>query len=185
MTLGFSSLEAFADDDTLDEDSWRMYYVQDQYSQAQVAEAKSDAEEAARSASKAAARVPAPAGMPAMADAPAAPPPSGGMPGMPGMGGSTGPAHKCTPQGALLESLQEALIVLILYLIVAVGKWVHDREALETLRRGDFWVWVVLLVTVGTFLKYFSPKIRDSVLNAAVFNVILLMMQPIKRMAAM
>jgi hypothetical protein len=112
------------------------------------------------------------------------------MPGMAGMGGMgmspvSNSTPRCTPREAFWEAITEALIVVALYLIVAVGKSLHDRQALDTLRSGELWMLFFLLVVIGTFLKTVNNKLRDSLLNASIFNTLLILLTPIKRMQTM
>ena len=113
---------------------------------------------------------------------------AGGGGGPPGFGGGAAggyPPKQCTTYEAFEESTREALIVLALYAIVVLGRWVHDPEALETVLKPDFWVWAVLLIPIGAFLKVVAPKVRDSLLNASIFNIILLLLMPLKHKSMM
>lgn len=80
----------------------------------------------------------------------------------------------------LIQASIETTVIFGLYVVVVAGRSLTNRNYLKALTQIDLWTWVALFLVINTLLKTYYPRFDDQLLNAAVFNVVLTMMTPLK-----
>lgn len=103
-----------------------------------------------------------------------------GMQGHSPPGAPAYPENDGSLQGLMKTAVEDALAVSCLYAIVVFGRGLTTPGATSVFRHSDFWVWVALLVVCNAFLQVFYPALKQQLVQASVFSVMLVLMSPIK-----
>ena len=83
--------------------------------------------------------------------------------------------------GALFKTaLEDSIAATCLYAIVVCGRGLTTPGAMSVFKQTDFWVWLALLVLCNVFLQVFYPALKQQLVQASVFSVVLVLMSPIK-----
>lgn len=102
-------------------------------------------------------------------------------------GGSAGaPPSAPAPAGERLarnlrESVVEAGIIFGVFCIVVLGRSVTDRSAAGVFSHADVYVWLCLMVFVSGYIKTYFPRLQDVMANAALFQIVAMLMAPVTR----
>ena len=85
----------------------------------------------------------------------------------------------------LRESVVEAGIIFGVFCIVVLGRSVTDRSAASVFSSSDVYVWLCLMVFVSAYIKTYFPRLQDVMANAALFQIIAMLMAPVTRFGYM
>lgn len=92
-----------------------------------------------------------------------------------------GPPNDGSVRAVLRTALEDSSAALCLYVIVVAGRSVRSPEARTILGSADLWIWFGMLVVCNIFLQIFYPTLRQHLVQATIFAVLLVLMSPIKR----
>jgi hypothetical protein len=82
--------------------------------------------------------------------------------------------------GIFRIALEDSLAVTCLYAIVVCGRGLTTPGAMSVFSDRSFWLWLALLIICNMFLQVFYPPLRQQLVQASVFSVVLVLMSPIK-----
>jgi hypothetical protein len=77
-------------------------------------------------------------------------------------------------------ALEDSLAVTCLYAIVVCGRGLTTPGAMSVFSDRSFWLWLAILIVCNMFLQVFYPPLRQQLVQATVFSVVLVLMSPIK-----
>jgi hypothetical protein len=101
-----------------------------------------------------------------------------------GLTGSGLPKDDVQSDGSLEDilriALEDSLAVTCLYAIVVCGRGLTTPDAMSVFSDKSFWLWLALLIICNVFLQVFYPPLRQQLVQASVFSVVLVLMSPIK-----
>ena len=77
-------------------------------------------------------------------------------------------------------ALEDSLAVTCLYAIIVCGRGLTTPGAMSVFSDRSFWLWLAILIVCNMFLQVFYPPLRQQLVQASVFSVVLVLMSPIK-----
>ena len=78
-----------------------------------------------------------------------------------------------------VEAIMDTIVIFGIYAVIIMGRSITDRKIMSIMMKPDVYIWFVMLVGIGAFMKSFYPRCEENVLNAAMFNCVRVMMYPI------